>query len=706
MPGITLRIETAADIAAVAEYQKATQKAIDVTKSMGKDTTNLEAQLKAATEALNGEATAAVREAAALEKLISAKRKLGADTSAEEGAYYNNPIGQKRLAQAGADQEALLERQRRQDVWTVMQEDNQRALDFAASIKQTAGAHEVAGAAAAKHATSARMVHQALHGIAYETGPLVARVLSHGLAEGFTLATLKSGLYLTAIYAGIEAIKRYKEENEAFIKEMNQWPQWAERGVDAMKIMRDAMNESRLAASKLRLELDAINKPKSHEAAEEERIKRENDIHAIKERFDDAEYNLAKAHIEATYTDEVQKRMALYQLEEAHLRRKQSDADAADKRSIEELTRKRNTAQKDADVLDPQVAAARKNAVDASGKVKRIEEEIKKADETIKTSEEAAKKIEDEIDAKFSQREKEVLAGTKGDFAGFSNYNLPNLPSLSGMSFSSYQRWYAKMQEVEQLRSIASQSKGEKKKAEERLPGLMEADEKAKFELDALQGDLKTARTKLKEFGEALGTATAELKPKAEGRRQETSMNVQAEEEKQLGDARKELQALKDKGQKSGVLTPDEVKRQAELEKQIPGWEKKVKAEQTARKTTPVEPSAEPSQADLDRYHRGVEKVRQTLVQDEIKKQALLAQMQNPGYSPAVRGRMQGDVEKLDQEMASLSNAYGLSTTVDKTIKLMQQMVSKGKGWESQLAQMEKDIANLYSSVKTSRQND
>lgn len=83
---LEFHIKTSADLTAARDTRKALEDAIKQTESLGKDSSALKAQLAKVDAALLGESAAAVRAAEALEKVIAAKKKLGADTSGEQKA--------------------------------------------------------------------------------------------------------------------------------------------------------------------------------------------------------------------------------------------------------------------------------------------------------------------------------------------------------------------------------------------------------------------------------------------------------------------------------------------------------------------------------------------------------------------------------------------------------------------------------------------
>jgi hypothetical protein len=256
-------------------------------------------------------------------------------------------------------------------------------VEVPGALKEEAKAHDQAGAASERHLRQARLLHAALHPLAAELGPVLSNVLSHGIAEGFTAATIKASAYMVVIATAVEKTKQYFEISKQLSSQLEDWAQSATKATDLLKIQADVMHESALAANRFRLEMEQINRPKTQVQLTEERIKNEEELSAIKDRLADAEYNLKKARIEALFTDEVQKREALYALEVAREAQKRKQADEEEKKKLTNLESEKAAATKDKKEALDKIPKAEEKGKIASTSQEKIKQAVKSLEENI-----------------------------------------------------------------------------------------------------------------------------------------------------------------------------------------------------------------------------------------------------------------------------------------------------------------------------------
>jgi len=706
MSPVQIRVETSGDLATLKETARDLQAAIKETKALGQDTAALDTQLKTVQATLTGENAAAIRLADSLEKIIAAKRKLGADTSAEEAAYRANPIGAKRTEKASetaAAEEAvnveirLAEAKRaramaleeeRAAVAAVRAEDEARAREVFGVTESEAAGHNKASGATDKHAASARLLHKALHPLAFELGPIWSHVLSHGLSEGFSAATLKMGAYIAVMYQGLESLKEYTEANKRAIEEMSKWPQWAEAGVNALKIQREAFNESRLAAHQFRLEIEAINRPRTNLEIVEQQIKRAEELHGIKERLGDAEYNLARAQIEAAFTNEVEKRQALFALEEEHLRRKRAAADADDAQKIGNLKREMDAAQKDAG-RESELPAARQAKTKAEAAVKKTQEEITKAEKDQETAKNAREEIEKYFSVNFSGKGVEQLRQGGGTFASYMARSENPL-----MAFSEYQMAYDKLGKIDEYAGIERKSKGAKEKAEVRLPGLQEAAETAKFNLDELSGEVKAAKQKFHDLAQQYELASSELKEKSAGRKKEDNLNLETKAVEELATAKKRKAELDGKDKWTAEETAEREKIDGEIARA------QAKAASLERENHP--PAAPAPRPNGSYFTNATESARERMAKDEVAIQYLRDREVNAtgsnkaGLNAAIAERMADVTRQLEQHPE-------LNNTLEKTLDIVKKLLAHDKAMADHVRDIQNDLNALISTSKTQR---
>ncbi len=477
------------------------------------------------------------------------------------------------------------------------------AGDLPKQLRDEEDGHRKAGEAAEHHAGQARMLHQALHPLVGELGPL-GHILSHGLAEGFDLATLRMGAFVGAIYTATEAISKYFEQNAEFVKSLDAFAEGAAKGINLLEIQTAAMRESAVAANHLRLELAALNKPETHVQQEDDKNKRAQDLNALRERLDDAEYELAKSQVEALYTDEVAKRQALYNLEVQHEAQKRAAAEKADADNLKHIEREQKAAQEDANEANGKLPAAKEADAKAKAALRKKDEQIKDAEERKASRDKQAEETDKDVSARYNndnyqrlvELAHEVATGKRKDVdTGALWGEMGGVDAFK--SKSTVEMDYYKVLQAEQAKEESKALKGNIEKLKDQKVKLDEAADEAAMNLKALNEALLEAQKAIKKLTKEHDVAASEAADKKEERKQEGSVRNEAKAYEELAKNQADQKALAGKN----VLTADEVTKKAELEREQAVLQARIAAMERENNPPPKSPApANPGTVDME----------------------------------------------------------------------------------------------------------
>ena len=459
--------------------------------------------------------------------------------------------------------------------------------------------------AATKHLNEAEMsvraLHKALHPLVSQMLPQFGHLVSEVMVDGLDKSALKLGMQTIAIAAGAKAIEHYLDVNKEWMAQMEAMPQWAEAGVNALKIHTEAMNAAALAAHQYNLELDAIkNKPLSlQEKIAQNRERRE--IHnGVTEAIEDRRKGADLARVDASDADSASKAEQKYQIEQKYVAEKRARADQEARTKIGEMEYELNTSTYEQKKLQDQVKAKQDAAAKPAEAARKNREEGEKAKKDEETAKAARDKIDEELRTKYSPQLLDQVKNSKGSFTGWAaaSSGLASMAHyginpLNPVLYSEYHSIYDKMNKSDEETATMGAEKIKAKQSEEHQPELDKAEASAKQELKNFEDGLSAITKRMKELADSIKNSEEKIKSESKQRAGEDRLGAIESSYKELADLESQWKSLSGKKQ----LTPEETEQARSLRELIPQVRSRIQGlESQPLPTGDLSPAEKPKQ--------------------------------------------------------------------------------------------------------------